>query len=263
MPNIRLHLGYDGAGFRGYARQEGKRTVQGELERALGVLLGVAPTTAVAGRTDAGVHARHQVVSFAVEEAVDTAQLTRSLNGILGPEIAVYVTESVEDSFHARHSARWRRYRYRIGTGVGDPLTRGFTWEVGRRLDVPAMAAAAGAFLGEHDFSSFCRTVEGKSNVRRVDESMVAVDGDLIEFWITANAFCHQMVRSLVGHLYDVGRGSPRLRKPQRSWRPGTARGWPPWLHPTVSPCGKWVTPLVVLRGEVVPEDAGGGGPAE
>jgi tRNA pseudouridine38-40 synthase len=181
--------------------------VQGELERALGVVLGVTPETSVAGRTDAGVHARGQVVSFVVDGAVYVGELLRSVNGILGPEIAVSEARIVDDDFHARHSALWRRYRYRIGTGPGgDPLTRLFTWEVARRLDTGAMSAAAAEFLGEHDFSSFCRSVEGKSNVRRVDESSLAVEGDVIEYWITANAFCHQMVRSLVGYLYDVGR---------------------------------------------------------
>lgn len=207
MPIIRLDLGYDGSGFRGYARQEGQRTVQGELERALGLILGATPETSVAGRTDAGVHARGQVVSFPVDRSFDTDELVRSLNGVLGSELAVSAATVVDDGFHARHSARWRRYRYRIGTGAGDPLTRGFTWEVGRRLDIAAMTAAAGVFIGEHDFSSFCRSIEGGSNLRRVDESSLEVDGDVIEFWIRANAFCHQMVRSVVGHLYDVGRG--------------------------------------------------------
>ena len=208
MPTIRIDLGYDGSRFRGYARQEGHRTVQGELERALGIVMGEIPLTAVAGRTDAGVHARGQVVSCVVDMPVATTEVARSLNGVLGPEIGVSAVAIADDGFHARHSAVWRRYRYRLGTGPGgDPLTRGFTWEVGRPLDTSAMARVAGEFLGEHDFSSFCRSVEGRSNVRRVEESMLAADGDVLEFWVTANAFCHQMVRSMVGHLYDVGRG--------------------------------------------------------
>jgi tRNA pseudouridine38-40 synthase len=209
MPNVRLDLGYDGSGFRGYARQVGLRTVQGELEAALGVLLGSVPATSVAGRTDAGVHARGQVVSFATEADFEAGELRRSLNGILGPEVSVAEVSIVDDPFHARHSASWRRYRYRLGTSPGgDPLTRPFTWEVGRPLDSEAMAAAAVPVVGEHDFSSFCRSVEGGSgNVRRVDESTIEVEGAVITYWIRANAFCHQMVRSLVGHLYDVGRG--------------------------------------------------------
>ncbi len=206
MATVRLEVAYDGSGFRGYASQEGQRTVQGELEKALGVLLGEVPETAVAGRTDAGVHARAQVVSFPMA-SIDTKAVSRSLNGMLGPEISVRSVEVVDAGFHARHSARWRRYRYRLCTGAGDPLTRWYTWQVGRPLDVEAMGIAAAGFLGEHDFTSFCRSVEGRSNVRRVDESRVTTEGEVVEYWVTANAFCHQMVRSIVGHLYDVGRG--------------------------------------------------------
>jgi tRNA pseudouridine38-40 synthase len=152
------------------------------------------------------------VVSFPIEMETDLQALQRSLNGLVGPEIAVHRVTRMGDGFHARHSARWRRYRYRIGTSpVGDPLTRHFTWEVGQPLDVVPMAAAASFFLGEHDFSSFCRTVEGAGNVRRVDESRIEPGEGLIEYWVTANAFCHQMVRSIVGHMFDVGRGFARL----------------------------------------------------
>lgn len=208
MPVYRVDLAYDGSGFRGYARQEGQRTVQGELERAMVVLLGESPETSVAGRTDAGVHARCQVVSFTVPDPVDPERLTRGLNGLIGPEIAVRSVRAVADDFDARHSAVWRRYRYRIGTGTGgDPLTRGFTWEVGRELDLTAMSEAAGVFVGEHDFTSFCRSVAGKSNVRRVEESRIERKGEVVVYWVKANAFCHQMVRSLVGHIYDIGRG--------------------------------------------------------
>ena len=208
MPTLRLDLAYDGSGFRGYAHQEGLRTVQGALEDALSTVLDGPVETAVAGRTDAGVHARGQVVSVRVPSSVDVERLARSLNGLVGPEIAVKAVAEVDDGFDARFSARWRRYRYSMFTGpVPDPLTRGFEWHVGPRLDHDAMAAAAAEFAGEHDFGAFCRSVEGKSNVRRVDETGWEADGDRLHFWIRANAFCHQMVRSLVGLCYDVGRG--------------------------------------------------------
>jgi tRNA pseudouridine38-40 synthase len=208
MPTIRLDLGYDGSGFRGYAFQEGLRTVQGDLDMALQTVLGMPVETAVAGRTDAGVHARGQVVSLQVDEKVDLERLGRSLNGLLGPEIAVTSITLADDAFHARFSARWRRYRYTLSTGIApDPLARGFEWHVGSRLDLDAIEDAAAEFAGEHDFSAFCRSVEGRSNVRRVDESRWEADGDRLHFWIRANAFCHQMVRSLVGLCYDVGRG--------------------------------------------------------
>jgi tRNA pseudouridine38-40 synthase len=211
VPVYRIDLAYDGSRFRGYARQDGRRTVQGELERALEVVLGDAPPTAVAGRTDAGVHARGQVVSFSWEHPIDADAVVRSLNGILGPEIAVNGMVAAHEGFDARHSAIWRRYRYRLSTGTAaDPLTRTYTWHVGRAVDFPAMEEGSGHFVGEHDFTSFCRSVEGRSNVRRVDESFFRVDGEIVEYWVRANAFCHQMVRSLMGHLYDVGRGFAR-----------------------------------------------------
>ena len=208
MPVTRLDIAYEGTGFRGYARQEGERTVQGELEAALATLLGGTVATSVAGRTDAGVHAVGQVVSFRTDEAVDLDRLRRGLNGILGPEIAVKEAALAADDFDARFSAIWRRYRYRLDTRHGpDPLERRFTWHVGRPLDLVAMGSAAGALTGEHDFTSFCRKVEGRSNVRRLSELDLLEDDGVITVWARANAFCHQMVRSMVGHLYDVGRG--------------------------------------------------------
>lgn len=208
MTTYRLELGYDGSQFRGYARQSGQRTVQEEVERALETLLRSEVETSVAGRTDAGVHARGQVISFAHDGDLDLVRLRRGLDGVLGPEIAVTSIETASDDFSARFSAKWRRYRYLIDMRPSaDPLTRGFVWHVGRELDVKSMTSAANALVGEHDFSSFCRSVEGRSNVRRVMElSLVEHDG-LVTIWVRANAFCHQMVRSIVGYLYDVGRG--------------------------------------------------------
>lgn len=211
MPTYRLDLAYDGSGFRGYASQVGQRTVQGELESALKTVLDTEVQTSVAGRTDAGVHARGQVVSFVSDDAVDVERLGKSLNGLVGPEISIHSVRAVEDGFSARFSARWRLYRYLLDPGSApDPLTRHFVWHVGRELDLAAMKVVAAALIGEHDFSSFCRSVEGKSNVRRVEAANLAEREGLYEFWIKANAFCHQMVRSIVGHMFDVGRGYSR-----------------------------------------------------
>lgn len=208
MAVVRLALSYDGSGFRGYARQEGIRTVQGELESALTTLLGETPKTSVAGRTDAGVHARGQVVSFETDQSLHFESTRRKLNGLLGPEIAVIGLSEEEPGFSARFSAKWRRYRYTIGLGPApDPLSRSYVWHVDRELDVDAMAVVAAAIVGEHDFSSFCRTVEGRSNTRRVDEARWIESDDRLVFRVQANAFCHQMVRSVVGFSYDVGRG--------------------------------------------------------
>ncbi len=208
MPTYRMGVAYDGSGFRGYARQEGQSTIQGELEAALATVLGAPVDTAVAGRTDAGVHARGQVVSFTIDDEVDVGALARSLNGVLGPEIAVTDVTDAGDGFHARFSAIYRRYRYQLSTALApDPLTRHHVWHVGRSLDIGGMTLVASAIAGEHDFSSFCRAVEGGDNTRRVDEARWVDEGDLLTFWIQANAFCQQMVRSVVGLAYDVGRG--------------------------------------------------------
>jgi tRNA pseudouridine38-40 synthase len=208
MPKVRLDIAYDGSGFRGYARQKGLRTVQGELEAALEKLVAAPVSTAVAGRTDAGVHARGQVVSYETAVEPDVDRTMRSLNGLLGPEIAVKAVRVAPEGFDARFSALWRRYRYLLSAGgVGDPTTRGHVWNTGRALDVEAMRKVVALYIGEHDFSAFCRNAAGRTNVRRVEESVLEADRDAISYWVRANAFCHQMVRSLVGLAFDVGRG--------------------------------------------------------
>lgn len=209
MATYRLDIAYDGSGFKGYARQEDHRTVQGDLESALKTLLQVPVATAVAGRTDAGVHARHQVVSFDYRGVVDIERLARAINGIVGPEISVFEASRASEGFNARFSAKWRRYRYRVDVRPSpDPLSRHLAWHVGKELDIAAMREAGRLLVGEHDFTSFCRSIEGKSNVRRIAElSLVEVPDGFLDVWVQANAFCHQMVRSIVGYLYDVGRG--------------------------------------------------------
>ena len=214
MPNFRLDLSYDGSGFHGYARQNGQRTIQRELESVLETVLGAAVKTAVAGRTDTGVHAHGQVVSFRFDGEIEPARLQRSLNGMLGPEIAVAGISEVEDGFDARFSANWRRYRYLLDPRPSpDPLIRHMVWHVGRTVNFEAMRDVGGGFTGMHDFSSFCRTVEGKGNVRNVEEAKWVERDGLYEFWVQANAFCHQMVRSMVGYAYDVGRGFSEVGK--------------------------------------------------
>lgn len=218
MPTLRVDLAYDGSGFRGYAHQEGLRTVQGTLEDALNTVLEGPVETSVAGRTDAGVHALGQVVSVRVGSPVDPGRLARSLNGLVGPEIAVRAVTEVDDGFDARFSAQWRRYRYSMSTGAApDPLTRGFEWHVGPSLDREAMTKTATEFVGEHDFSAFCRRpkVRGDEDppslVRRVLRAGWTELGDgLLRFEIEATAFCHQMVRSIVGTVVAAGHADVR-----------------------------------------------------
>ncbi len=208
MPTYRLDVAYDGSGFHGFARQPNLRTVQGAVEEALSRILRAEVTTVGAGRTDAGVHARGQVMTFTVDDTLDAVRVVRSLNRMLSPEIAVAACVEVPDDFDARFSARSRVYRYQVlAAPVHDPLRRLVTWHVAEPLDLEAMAAAASGFVGEHDFASFCRSAPGRTTVRTVLDARWAPEGDLAVFWIEAHAFCHQMVRSIVGFCVDVGRG--------------------------------------------------------
>lgn len=207
MAVYRIDLAYDGTGFRGWARNVGVRTVQGVVEDALTVVLGEAVSLTVAGRTDAGVHARHQVASFAAPAGLDTDGLGRSLRRMLGPEVSVHSVTPGPDGFDARFSATARSYRYLIEEAPWhDPLRARWVWHLGETLDVEAMNQAARSMVGEHDFASLCRSSEGRSTVRRVVEAVWRRD-DLLTFEVTATAFCHQMVRSMVALFVDVGRG--------------------------------------------------------
>ena len=171
-----------------------------------------------AGRTDTGVHARGQVVHLDVaEDAVAAAAgrydgdpvdaLARRLNGILPTDLRVRRVAAAPDGFDARFSPLWRRYAYRLCDGVPDPLTRGHVLAWPRRLDVDAMGQASAGLIGLHDFAAFCKQREGATTVRTLLELGWAREGDLITGTVRADAFCHHMVRSLVGCLLTVGEG--------------------------------------------------------
>lgn len=207
MSVVRLTLAYDGTDFRGWARQGGQRTVQGVLELALQRVGGEVPRLSVAGRTDAGVHARGQVVSLPAD--ADPLRIQRAVNGLLAPEVVVLDARAAPEGFDARHSATAREYRYRIDLGpFPDPFTARYVWHRPGELSLGSMRAAARYLLGEHDFASFCRRPEGeRSTVRTLQRLSVSRHGDRIVITARANAFLHQMVRSLVGTLLDVGEG--------------------------------------------------------
>ena len=216
MPvRLRLDLAYDGSGFHGFAENRGVATVGGHLREALERVLRHPVVLTCAGRTDAGVHARGQVASFDTTAEVDPARLRDSLNGLLGPRVVVREVRAVGADFDARFSARSRTYRYTVlNRAVPDPFLAATSWWVPEALDLAALAESCPPLLGEHDFSSFCRRPRGRSDVSLVRRVVAAGwrergadDGPgLLEFEITASAFCHQMVRSVVGLLVDVGR---------------------------------------------------------
>lgn len=216
---LRLDLAYDGSAFHGFARQSQVRTVQGVLGDALSRLVGQPVAMAVAGRTDAGVHALGQVVTVDVpEDARLLADLDRArlaLDRLVGPEVTIWSVRVVPPSFHARFSAVQRRYRYRLSDAEAlAPLARHDTWHLGPPvLDLHAMTAGAQHLVGEHDFSSFCRRAGDEHLVRRVDRVEVCREpGGTVRIEVDGRAFCHQMVRSIVGCLVPVGRGR---RRPQ------------------------------------------------
>ncbi len=207
MPTYRLDLAYDGSGFHGYARQPGVPTVQEALEAALFRHIGVVDTF-VAGRTDKGVHATGQVVSFVSDADLDVARVRRSLNRQLAPAASVLSISVAADEFHARFSATSRRYRYRIlNREAPDPFLAATSWHVEKPLDVGRMDGAVRVLVGEHDFAAFCKR-SGAPTVRRVLAARWVRGGDVLDLDIEATSFCHQMVRSIVAASVDVGRGA-------------------------------------------------------
>ncbi len=208
MSVVRLTIAYDGTDFHGWAGQPRLRTVEGTLAEVLARALGSEPKLSVAGRTDAGVHARGQVVSFPADAQADPERLQRVVNRVLAPEVVVLHARRVPDGFDARFSATAREYRYRIETGaLPDPFTARYVWHRPGKLAIAPMRASARSLEGEHDFASFCRRPEAGGTVRNLRGLSVSRSGGRIEITARADSFLHQMVRSLVGSLVAVGRG--------------------------------------------------------
>ena len=223
---VRLDLAYDGGAFHGWARQPGLDSVQGALEDGLERILRRPVRTVVAGRTDAGVHARGQVAHLDLTETEwagltrgrpglePATSLTRRLGGVLsgwGGAVVVHGARRAPAGFDARFSALWREYEYRIddAPAARDPRTRGFTHWHGAALDDRLMALEADAVLGLHDFLSFCRPRAGATTIREVQHLEVRRDEDgVVRVRIRADAFCHNMVRAIVGALLQVGEGA-------------------------------------------------------
>jgi tRNA pseudouridine38-40 synthase len=212
---LRFDLSYDGAGFSGWARQPHLRTVQGVLEEATARLLHLAEPArlTVAGRTDAGVHARGQVAHADVPAGAWARVAPHALwrfAGLLPADVRVRAVGAAPPGFDARFCALWRRYSYRVCDDPlgADPLRRHDTASHRRPLDVAVMNAAAAALVGEHDFAAFCKRREGATSVRRLIRLEWARESDtVVVATALANAFCHNMVRSLVGALLPVGDG--------------------------------------------------------
>jgi tRNA pseudouridine38-40 synthase len=203
-------VAYNGADFHGFALQPGMRTVGGALAGALERYLRHTVELTCAGRTDAGVHAWGQVVSFDARAGVDAAALQRAVNRAVRPNVVVRAVEPAPPGFDARRSATGRHYRYTVrNLPVADPFSAATAWHVAPPLDLTAMRLACDALYGEHDFSSFCRRppLDGASLVRVVRRADWTDLGEgMLRFEIEASSFCQQMVRSIVGTMIDVGR---------------------------------------------------------
>ena len=227
MVNLKCIFSYLGTYFHGSAEQVGipieiVPTVVGKIREVIEMVTQSKVRINLAGRTDRGVHARAQVANFFVDESVDQSSLFRTLNARLSPQITFHSLEKVDDDFHARFSAKARTYRYYIYNGENPhPFYSDFTWHIYNNLNFKNMVLAAKHFVGEHDFTTFCRTnTDVKHNIRKVvNAELSIVDKDLFSicdvsrketrlicFEIKANAFCWQMVRSIMGTLVDVGR---------------------------------------------------------
>lgn len=220
---LSLTVSYNGAPFSGFARQPGQLTVQGELEQALSLVFRRPVEIVCSGRTDAGVHALGQVVSFdATNDEIESRNLRslrRSLNALTHEDITVREIEERQPGFSARFDAQWREYHYRVCLDEVPPLfMRNFSWYVHGELDIEAMREAARYLVGEHDFKSFCMAASavGKPTCRNVHEILLSretmMGEDILTIKVVGNAFLHSMVRTIVGTLVMVGRGQ---RKPE------------------------------------------------
>jgi tRNA pseudouridine38-40 synthase len=220
MPRARFTVAYDGAAFHGFAPNPGVATVSGAISRSIARVIGGDVELVQAGRTDAGVHGWGQVISLDLPDGTDLDDLAHRVNRMCSPTISLREPAWTADDFDARFSAQWRHYRYTLlNTASGHPLLTTTTWHVPQPLDLAVLQLAADPLVGEHDFTSFCRRPKlppdapPASLVRRVlltrwsrfDDELFGVP--LLRFEIRATAFCHQMVRSIVGTLVDVGLG--------------------------------------------------------
>ena len=210
MRNLRLDICYDGTRYRGWQRLgDSDNTIQGKLEAALSRILGETVEVSGSGRTDAGAHARGQVVSFRCESTMPCDEILSQLRRYLPEDIGIYSCREVHERFHARLNAKTKTYCYRIwNSDAPCVFERRFVYCLPDGLDVAKMEAAARYFLGEHDFSAFCANKKmKKSTVRRIDALRIDRVGEELRVTVTGNGFLYNMVRILVGTLIEVGRG--------------------------------------------------------
>ena len=210
MRNLRLDICYDGGRYKGWQRLPGtENTIQHKVESTLSKILGEEITVSSSGRTDAGTHARGQVVSFHCQSQMPTEEILENLRRYLPEDIGIYSCKGVSDRFHARLNAKEKTYRYRLwNSDVPCVFERKYVCIDSRPLNLEAMQEAANCYLGTHDFSAFCGNKNmKKSTVRHICSFCVERVGEEVHFTVTGNGFLHHMVRIMVGTLLEVGRG--------------------------------------------------------
>ena len=210
MRNIRLDICYDGTRYKGWQRLGGAdHTIQGKLEQTLSRILGEPIEVSASGRTDAGTHAKGQVVSFHCESQMPCEEILLNLRRYLPEDIGIYSCKNASPRFHARLNAKTKTYCYRVWNGdMPCVFDRKYVYVDGRAVDLKKMQAAAQLLLGEHDFSAFCANKKmKKSTVRYIESLTIEQKEQELVFLVTGNGFLHHMVRIIVGTLLEVGRG--------------------------------------------------------
>jgi len=208
--NIRLIIAYDGTGYFGWQRQVNRPTIQGAIEEKIEVMVGKPVSLIGAGRTDAGVHALHQVANFRVSSTITPAIFLKALNSLLPDSIIIKGAEHVPFGFHARYNAKSKVYEYRIyNERLQSPFLRHYSWNIPWSLDLGAMEECLGIIKGAHDFSYFCSAGDGRVNpVRNMIQANLEIQkGDLLIFHFEANGFLRHMVRNIMGTIVKVGLG--------------------------------------------------------
>jgi len=225
MRNFLLKLAYDGKDFHGFQEQDGYRTVAGELRTAIEHLVGRPTRLIASGRTDVGVHAEMQLVNFLTTTSISPSGFRYHLNARLPEDIVCYHSEAVPIDFHARFSAGMKTYRYVVSLNRPQmPTDRYYKASCTYDLDVEAMLRACDCFVGEHDFSAFCKRDPLRQPIRRIESFTLTQSGHDLIFRVSGESFLHNQVRMMVGALIAIGRGKLDAKTVSRYLREGAAR---------------------------------------
>ncbi len=201
----KMIFSYDGSNFSGYQKQPQKRTIQTEIEDVLTKINNKTVLLTASGRTDTHVHAYEQTAHFDFDKQISVDKLKRAINSLLPSDIHVRELEKTSDKFHARFNVLKKTYCYKINTGIYDPISRNYVYQLNRDLDLNLMLEASKILIGTHDFSSFVKLEEEKDCVRTIEDISITNDHNIVSITFTGNGFLRYMVRNLVGCLIEIG----------------------------------------------------------